>query len=182
MRDIYAVFKLYKIIIYWLRYVALEAWHDNSILNNFLTCRYAMTGQLTQKSDVYSFGVILLELLTGRKPVDHTMPKGQQSLVTWVSFTGCCLQVTVTLLLHVPESAASHTCRRLQGWAKTRLSSAWTRSWRTISPLKPSPRFGFYIFLISFYCDFSSSATDKNLDRVMVVSISETIRKWCNLC
>ncbi|URD92571.1 STYKc [Musa troglodytarum] len=49
-----------------------------------LFCRYAMTGQLTQKSDVYSFGVILLELLTGRKPVDHTMPKGQQSLVTWV--------------------------------------------------------------------------------------------------
>ncbi len=46
--------------------------------------RYAMTGQINQKSDVYSFGVILLELLTGRKPVDHTMPKGQQSLVTWV--------------------------------------------------------------------------------------------------
>lgn len=47
--------------------------------------RYAMTGQITQKSDVYSFGVVLLELLTGRKPVDHTLPKGQQSLVTWVS-------------------------------------------------------------------------------------------------
>lgn len=45
-----------------------------------------MTGQITQKSDVYSFGVILLELLTGRKPVDHTLPKGQQSLVTWVCF------------------------------------------------------------------------------------------------
>jgi serine/threonine protein kinase len=45
-----------------------------------------MTGQLSQKSDVYSFGVVLLELLTGRKPVDHTMPRGQQSLVTWVSF------------------------------------------------------------------------------------------------
>jgi serine/threonine protein kinase len=38
-----------------------------------LLSRYAMTGVLTQKSDVYSFGVILLELLTGRKPVDHTM-------------------------------------------------------------------------------------------------------------
>jgi serine/threonine protein kinase len=44
-----------------------------------------MTGQLTQKSDVYSFGVVLLELLTGRKPVDPTMPRGQQSLVTWVN-------------------------------------------------------------------------------------------------
>lgn len=51
----------------------------------FCCSRYAMTGQLTQKSDVYSFGVVLLELLTGRKPVDHTMPRGQQSLVTWVS-------------------------------------------------------------------------------------------------
>ena len=45
-----------------------------------------MTGQLTQKSDVYSFGVVLLELLTGRKPVDHTMPRGQQSLVTCKHF------------------------------------------------------------------------------------------------
>lgn len=43
-----------------------------------------MTGQISSKSDVYSFGVILLELLTGRKPVDHTLPRGQQSLVTWV--------------------------------------------------------------------------------------------------
>lgn len=43
-----------------------------------------MTGQLNAKSDVYSFGVVLLELLTGRKPVDHRLPRGQQSLVTWV--------------------------------------------------------------------------------------------------
>ena len=43
-----------------------------------------MTGTPSFKSDVYSFGVILLELLTGHKPVDHTLPRGQQSLVTWV--------------------------------------------------------------------------------------------------
>lgn len=44
-----------------------------------------MTGQVNMKSDIYSFGVILLELLTGMKPVDHTRPRGQHSLVTWVS-------------------------------------------------------------------------------------------------
>ncbi|OIT04399.1 putative protein kinase [Nicotiana attenuata] len=46
---------------------------------------YAMEEAITRKSDVYSFGVILLELLTGRKPVDYTMPEGQQSLVAWAT-------------------------------------------------------------------------------------------------
>ncbi|KAJ8547223.1 hypothetical protein K7X08_010809 [Anisodus acutangulus] len=46
---------------------------------------YAMTGRITDKSDIYSVGVILLELLTGRKPVDYTMPEGKQSLVTWAT-------------------------------------------------------------------------------------------------
>jgi serine/threonine protein kinase len=61
--------------------------------------RYAMTGQLNAKSDVYSFGVVLLELLTGRKPVDHTLPRGQQSLVTWVPITICCLLASTYSLL-----------------------------------------------------------------------------------
>ncbi|KAM0051404.1 putative protein kinase RLK-Pelle-RLCK-VIII family [Helianthus debilis subsp. tardiflorus] len=61
--------------------------HSTRVLGTFgyHAPEYAMTGQITSKSDVYSFGVVLLELLTGRKPVDHTMPKGQQSLVTWAT-------------------------------------------------------------------------------------------------
>nr|ADE77381.1 unknown [Picea sitchensis] len=61
--------------------------HSTRVLGTFgyHAPEYAMTGQLSQKSDVYSFGVVLLELLTGRKPVDHTMPRGQQSLVTWAT-------------------------------------------------------------------------------------------------
>uniref|UniRef100_A0A5B6ZGH3 Putative Kinase superfamily protein n=1 Tax=Davidia involucrata TaxID=16924 RepID=A0A5B6ZGH3_DAVIN len=61
--------------------------HSTRVLGTFgyHAPEYAMTGQITHKSDVYSFGVVLLELLTGRKPVDHTMPKGQQSLVTWAT-------------------------------------------------------------------------------------------------
>ncbi|CAM0907341.1 unnamed protein product [Alopecurus aequalis] len=45
---------------------------------------YAMTGQLTVKSDVYSFGVVFLELLTGRRAIDHTQPDGEANLVAWV--------------------------------------------------------------------------------------------------
>jgi pto-interacting protein 1 len=41
-------------------------------------------GVFHQAHDVYSFGVVLLELLTGRKSLDHTMPRGQQNLVIWV--------------------------------------------------------------------------------------------------
>lgn len=47
---------------------------------------YAMTGQLTVKSDVYSFGVVFLELITGRKAIDSTMPQGEQNLVAWVIY------------------------------------------------------------------------------------------------
>ncbi|GAV71382.1 Pkinase domain-containing protein [Cephalotus follicularis] len=44
---------------------------------------YAMTGQLTFKSDIYSFGVVLLELITGRKAIDHTKDHKEQYLVAW---------------------------------------------------------------------------------------------------
>jgi len=46
---------------------------------------YASSGKLTDRSDVFSFGVVLLEIITGRKPVDTSQPLGDESLVEWVT-------------------------------------------------------------------------------------------------
>lgn len=54
-----------------------------SLLKRYVAPEYVSSGKLTDKSDVYSFGVVLLELITGRMPVDPSQ-LGDQSLVEWV--------------------------------------------------------------------------------------------------
>ena len=66
-----------------------------SLLKRYVAPEYASSGKLTDKSDVYSFGVVLLELITGRMPVDPSQ-MGDESLVEWVY-----RDINFTLLSHV---------------------------------------------------------------------------------
>lgn len=49
----------------------------------YLAPEYASTGKLTDKSDVFSFGVVLLELISGKRPVDTSNVFMDDSLVDW---------------------------------------------------------------------------------------------------
>ncbi|KMT12638.1 hypothetical protein BVRB_4g090980 [Beta vulgaris subsp. vulgaris] len=49
----------------------------------YMAPELASMQRVTEKSDVYSFGVVLLEVLTGKHPLDPTLPGGA-NLVQWV--------------------------------------------------------------------------------------------------
>ncbi|PIA37334.1 hypothetical protein AQUCO_03000137v1 [Aquilegia coerulea] len=46
---------------------------------------YAIIGRASLKSDVFSFGVVLLELISGRQPIQKSPNKGEESLVIWAT-------------------------------------------------------------------------------------------------
>ncbi|KAL9452457.1 hypothetical protein AB3S75_008280 [Citrus x aurantiifolia] len=51
----------------------------------YIAPEYAYTLRVNEKSDIYSFGVVILELVTGRLPVDPEF--GEKDLVKWVCST-----------------------------------------------------------------------------------------------
>ncbi|XP_015882601.1 leucine-rich repeat receptor-like serine/threonine-protein kinase RGI4 [Ziziphus jujuba] len=49
----------------------------------YIAPEYASMLKITEKSDVFSFGVVLLEIITGKKPVDPSFTEGQH-VIQWV--------------------------------------------------------------------------------------------------
>ncbi|XP_062180628.1 uncharacterized protein LOC133885017 [Phragmites australis] len=74
-----------RIVVYDYGYTSLRRPYDYEYEYEYEAPECLMTGQYSIKSDIYRFGVVLLELLTGRKLVDHTLPRGQMGLVTWAT-------------------------------------------------------------------------------------------------
>ncbi|KAL9231283.1 hypothetical protein vseg_006529 [Gypsophila vaccaria] len=49
----------------------------------YLAPEYFQHGKVSDKTDVYAFGVVLLELITGRKPIESSRVPGEENLVQW---------------------------------------------------------------------------------------------------
>ncbi|XP_076938612.1 putative serine/threonine-protein kinase PBL7 [Bidens hawaiensis] len=49
----------------------------------YLAPEYFQHGKVSDKTDVYAFGVVLLELITGRKPIESRRGAGEENLVLW---------------------------------------------------------------------------------------------------
>ncbi|RDX87317.1 Proline-rich receptor-like protein kinase PERK13, partial [Mucuna pruriens] len=57
--------------------------HIQIIEINYLAPEYFQHGKVSDKTDVYALGIVLLELLTGRKPIEEKRPPGEENLVLW---------------------------------------------------------------------------------------------------
>lgn len=51
----------------------------------YFSPEYAMQGQLSEKVYVYSYGIVVLEVISGRKCIDSSLPLEERFLKDWVS-------------------------------------------------------------------------------------------------
>lgn len=69
----------------------------------YIAPEYGYMRKITEKSDVYSYGVVLMEVLTGKQPIDPMIPDGLH-LVDWVRQKRGGIEVLDASLLSRPES------------------------------------------------------------------------------
>ncbi|GLU00718.1 hypothetical protein SLE2022_180640 [Rubroshorea leprosula] len=79
----------------------------------YVAPEYACTGMLNEKSDVYSFGVLIMEIITGRSPVDYSQPQGEVNLVEWLKTMLGNRKAEEVVDPKLPEMPASKALKRV---------------------------------------------------------------------
>ena len=49
----------------------------------YLAPEYAMWGKVSESCDVYSFGILVLELISGKKPIERGVGNAKRTIVEW---------------------------------------------------------------------------------------------------
>ncbi|KAA8528515.1 hypothetical protein F0562_035870 [Nyssa sinensis] len=78
----------------------------------YVAPEYASSGMLNERSDVYSFGILLMEIISGRNPVDYSRPTGEVNLVEWVKTMVTNRNAEGVLDPKIPEKPYSRALKR----------------------------------------------------------------------
>ncbi|KAL5702627.1 hypothetical protein ACHQM5_027822 [Ranunculus cassubicifolius] len=78
----------------------------------YIAPEYGYMMKITEKSDVYSYGVVVLEVLTGKQPIDPTIPDGLH-VVDWVRQRRGGIEVLDNSLRARPESEVEEMMQAL---------------------------------------------------------------------
>lgn len=79
----------------------------------YVAPEYASTGMLNERSDVYSFGILLMEIISGRNPVDYSRPAGEVNLVDWLKQMVSNRNAEGVLDPKLPEKPSSRALKRV---------------------------------------------------------------------
>ncbi|PSS04010.1 Serine/threonine-protein kinase [Actinidia chinensis var. chinensis] len=79
----------------------------------YVAPEYASTGMLNEKSDVYSFGILIMEIISGRIPVDYSRPQGEVNLVDWLKTMVANRKSEEVVDPKLPEMPASKALKRV---------------------------------------------------------------------
>ncbi|XP_023915087.1 probable serine/threonine-protein kinase At1g01540 [Quercus suber] len=78
----------------------------------YVAPEYASTGMLNERSDVYSFGILVMEIITGRNPVDYSRPPEEVNLVEWLKKMVANRNAEGVLDPKLPEKPTSRALKR----------------------------------------------------------------------
>ncbi|KAK9048180.1 hypothetical protein SSX86_032857 [Deinandra increscens subsp. villosa] len=79
----------------------------------YVAPEYASTGMLNERSDVYSFGILIMEIISGRNPVDYSRPQGEVNLVDWLKTMVSSRNAEGVLDPKIPEKPSSRALKRV---------------------------------------------------------------------